>query len=874
MPPAASSESNPLPPSFAAWVHASLMPDYNRKAAAYWWAVVLLGAAVLAWSFGQLVALPLAEGAQVLGGVAIALLAGLFPVRIPKSKNSFAAGEIFIFLLLLLHGPAAAALAAGAEGFVGALRTSKRWTSRIASPMMAALAVFASGWGLQWMLAAMQRHGLTNDGLVVVAAMVFSLAYFTLNGLLLTAVPRLKRNEHLRLSDLLGLFGWVGIAYAGSAAVAALLYLAFRQSGLGVLAAMVPILGMLLATLHYYNRHLESQEATREALERAAAREAEVQAQVAEREAAAAARHLQELEASERRFHSAFTHASIGMALLSFEGRILQANGALRALLGIDDAELQSHGFRDFVADEDREALDRELLRVTALDFDAFAIELRCCDLAGREVWVALHCSFFSEPGSSAPCLILQVQDISARRSAEAGLHQIAFHDSLTGLPNRRRFGEQLAQVVALSQTGSRPGYAVMFLDFDRFKLINDSLGHGAGDEFLVQVARRIREQVRPHDVVARLGGDEFAILMHRVEGVDDAIALADRLMLALRRPFVVAGTEINTSASVGITTSDFDYRTPEDVLRDADIAMYKAKAGGKARYALFDASLHAEVSQRLRLEGELRRALDDGKIEVAYQPLFDLRSGSLAGFEALARWTHPELGVVGPDRFIPVAEESGLIVALTDSVLHQACKQLKTWQDSDPAFAGLTINVNLSGKDLANPALVARVTRALVEARLQPECLVLELTENILMELLETALPTLSELRSLGIALSVDDFGTGYSSLSHLSSLPIDSLKVDRSFIRTLRSGSKEAMVVRAIVNLGNSLGKRVIAEGIETDSQFAHLRDMGCQTGQGFHLSRPLMPPAVDALLERTLAGDLHLAPAEGRPRLAQLH
>ena len=859
-------------PPLGLWsrLHQALMPDYNRKAAVYWWAVVLLGTAALLYSVLGVAALPAADWVQIAVGMIIAMLAGMFPVRIPRSKNSFAAGEIFIFLLLLLHGPAAATLAAGGEAMVGAMRTSKRWTSRIASPAMAALAMFVAGSLLQMLLDALRRMALTNEGLLVVAVMLFSLVYFTFNTLLVTAVPRLKRNEPLQVSDLLGIFGWVGIAFAGSAAVAALLYLTFRQSGIGVLMAVVPVIALLLATLHYYYRQQEAHEAVREAASRAAEREAQAAAKAAEREAQAAARaaereaevaarHLQEIQASERRFHSAFTHASIGMALLSFEGRILQANAALRTLLGADDAMLRQHNFQDFVVEGDLDALNGQLVRVNDREFEAFELELRCHHHDSGEVWVAVHCSFFSEPGSTVPCLILQLQDISARRKAEAGLHQLAFNDTLTGLPNRRRFHEHLTQAVERARIEPKHRFAVMFLDFDRFKLINDSLGHSAGDEFLVQVSRRVQAKLRPHDIVARLGGDEFAILMQQFDNEHDVIVLADRLLQALREPFRVADTELNTSASIGITTSAIDYETPEDVLRDADIAMYKAKAAGKARYALFDVSLHTEVVHRLRLEGDLRRALADGELSVAYQPLFELATSRLTGFEALARWTHPEHGVVGPDRFIPIAEESGLIVPLTDFVLNRACRQLKEWQLADASFGALTMQVNLSGKDLGQTALVARVTRAIVAAGLQPQHLTLELTENILMERLETALPILVELRDLGIGLSVDDFGTGYSSLAHLSSLPINSLKVDRSFVRNLRAGSKESTVVRAIVHLGNSLGKQVVAEGIESASQFAQLREMGCQTGQGFHMSRPLTPEAVELLLERTLLGTM---------------
>jgi diguanylate cyclase (GGDEF)-like protein/PAS domain S-box-containing protein len=843
------------PPTLWARLHRALMPDYNRHVTVYWWTMVLLGVAALGYALWSVTTLPAPARAQVAAGVMIAMLAGTFPVRIPRATSSFAAGEIFIFLLLLLHGPAAATLAAGAETMVGALRTSKRWTSRIASPTISAVAMFVSGSLMQALRDTLQRRELNNEGWIVVAMMLFSLLFFMLNTLMVSTVLRLKRNERLQMSDLLSVFGWVGLAFAGSGAVAALLYLTYRQSGLGVLMAVLPIMAMLLATLHYYNRQQEAHDAMRDAAALAAEQAAQAAAQAAVREAEVTQRHMAELQASERRFHSAFTHASIGMALLSFEGRILQANAAMSELLGVGEEHLHERTFQAFVVDDDVAALDSQLSRVTEREFEAFGLELRCRHGAGQEVWAAVHCSFFSEPGSAVPCLILQVQDITARRLAEAGLHQLAFNDTLTGLPNRRRFHEHLSQAVEQARTAPTHRFAVMFLDFDRFKLINDSLGHRAGDEFLVQVSRRIHGELRPHDLVARLGGDEFAILMRQFETEQDVIALANRLLLSLREPFRVADTELNSSASIGITTSAVGYTTPEDVLRDADIAMYRAKAAGKARYAMFDVGLHAEVALRLRLEGDLRRAMGDAQISIAYQPLFDLASGRPIGFEALARWTHAEHGAVSPEQFIPIAEESGLIVPLTDLVLNQSCRQLKAWQLIDSRFADLTMQVNLSSKDLGQTGLVDRVTRAIAKAGLHPTHLTLELTENILMERLETALTILEQLRELGVGLSVDDFGTGYSSLAHLSSLPINSLKVDRSFVCNLRAGSKESMVVRTIVHLGHSLGKHVIAEGIETASQFAQLRDMGCQTGQGFHMSRPLTPQAVDLLLHSRL-------------------
>ncbi len=865
---------SPLPPVRpGAWgrLHALLMPDYNARASLYWWGVVVAGGAVLGaclWSLGRL---PWQAWAQVAAASALAVGAGLFPVRVPGTKHSYTAGEIFIFLLMLAMGPAAAVVAAAVEAFVGSWRSSRRWTSRLFSPASATLAMALAGLLLQTGLAALQARGVDGAAVLLAATMVASAAYFFVNALNVSGVMHLKRGErYFQPAGLFSDFRWVGLAYAGSASVATLLYVTWRTQGAGVLLVMVPLLAMLLVTLHYYFRQQEAHVALREASEGVAAREAAM----AEREAAAAARHLQELQASERRFHSAFTHASIGMALMDFDGRILQANRALAGLLGETEAGLEQRRFPDLVDAQDRAALEQQLGLAGAHDFESFTREVRCPHPDGSTVWLALNCSFFTEPDanfnpraaaapslpteaagaaagsavSGRPCLILQAQDVSARRRAEAGLEHLAFHDPLTGLPNRRRFHECLVSALARYKADPRRPWAVMFVDFDRFKLVNDSLGHGAGDDLLQQVARRVQEKLRPSDIVARLGGDEFAILAADIDHERDAVMLAERLMETLRQPFMLGDVELIATASIGITFSSIGYETAEDVLRDADTAMYKAKGAGKARYAIFDNTLHAAVSERLRLEGELRQAIAKGQLAVVYQPVFELGplpglgNGRLAGFEALVRWQHPKDGTLAPADFLPVAEESGLMLQLSDFVLHCACHQLRQWQLSDPRLAELTMSINLSAHDLAHPALVARVSRAIIEAGLRPQHLTLELTENILMSHIEGAVAKLDALRRLGVHLAVDDFGTGYSSLSHLSKLPIDSLKIDRSFIAHLQPGSDDAAVVGAIIQLGGSLRKAVVAEGIESASQMAQLRDLGCGFGQGFHMASPL--------------------------------
>jgi len=818
------------------------MPDYNRKATLYWWTMVLLGATALIYSMFVVHQLPIIVIMQVVAGGALAAIAGFFPVRIPGSKNSFVAGEIFIFLLLLMHGAPAATIAAAGEAFIGSYRSSKRWTSRIASPTMSALAMFGAGQLMTGLFGMMGTTNVNNPGLLLLAAMVVALVYFVTNTFFVSLVFTLKRSEPFNFGDFLGSFGSIGIAYGGSALIAALLFLTVQSSGLSVLLGALPVIAMLLTTVHYFMRQQEANDTVRKS-----------RIEAAEREAEQSTKHLAALRDSERRFHSAFTHASIGMALVSFEGRILQANAALSSLLGEPQGDtLVDQPFGAMLLESDLPILEREFTRIHSKEVDTFAVEVRCRHRSGTEIWAALHCGFFSEANSAAPCLIVQVQDVSARRNAESKLNHIAFHDGLTGLPNRGRFHTLLTQALAAANDDPARHFGVMFLDFDRFKLINDSMGHTAGDEFLVQVSRRIHDHVRPGDVVARLGGDEFAVLVHQVQTEQCATGLADRLQHILRQPLQIAGVSVSTSASIGITFSRLGYATPEDLLRDADIAMYRAKAAGKARYEVFDVNLHSEVADRLRLEADLRQALADGSLEIAYQPLFDLRKGTLRGFEALTRWNHPTMGAISPITFIPIAEETGLIIELTNMVLSRTCLQLRKWHMRDASLRELKMQVNISGNDLAHSELAERVERALREAGISPRMLTLELTENILMQRVEGVMGTLEALRRLGVGLAIDDFGTGYSSLSYLSSLPIDSLKIDRSFVKGMREGSKNAEIVRAIVALGGSLGKSVVAEGIETTSQFAQLQALGCENGQGFHLSRPLSPSEVEHLLD----------------------
>jgi len=839
-------------------LRARLMPDYGPAAATYWLALVGAGLLVLALAIHEVSGLPREALLQVLVGATTAALAGLFPVRLPGSKHSIAAGDVFVFLLLLLHGPAAAVLGAAAEAAVSSWRSSKRLTSRLASPASASIAIFACGLLFERALPLALEHGFSAAAVPVVLVMLFAVGYFFANTTLISAVVYLKRRRGPSAAEWFASFGWVGLSYAAAASVAGLLYLTAQSFGVPTLVITAPIIAMFVATLHYYFGQQEAND--RAARERLVA---------AEREAAQAARYMRELKSSERRFQSAFTHAAIGMALTDGDGCILQVNRALCVMLGHDEPGLVGRRLGEFADFTDADRLTDQLAAIGAQQMKSFVLEMRCLHRLGGEVWASFAAGFFDGADAGCPLLIFQVQDITARRLAEDRLQHIAYHDPLTDLANRTRFNDCLQRAIDRSRICGDYDFAVLFLDFDRFKLINDSLGHRSGDEFLVSVAKRIRDHVRPGDVVARLGGDEFAILSEGIELAGDAVALAERLQRVLRMPVQIGRNEISTSVSIGITFSGFGYTRPDEVLRDADIAMYKAKALGKDRCAVFDTGLHAQVTEQLHLEGELRRAVDAGQIALDYQPLYELQTGRLIAFEALARWNHPQRGVVLPSVFIPIAEEAGLVGALTQHLLERACAQLAAWHAAHPAAAELRMHLNVSGADLCSGGFSGRVTRTLSTYGLRPRHMVLEVSERLLMERLEASLATLEELAGLGVGVSVDDFGTGYSSLAYLSALPIASLKIDRSFVGRLQEGGENSEIVRAVITLGTALGKKVIAEGIENSAQLNRLRELGCEVGQGFHMSRPIGAGQADLLLAACRDLPPRLEPA--RPTLA---
>jgi diguanylate cyclase (GGDEF)-like protein/PAS domain S-box-containing protein len=558
-------------------------------------------------------------------------------------------------------------------------------------------------------------------------------------------------------------------------------------------------------------------------------------------------RQNRQLRRSEERFRSLVQNSVDVNMIVGADGTIAYESAAAERVLGVRVEDRLGQPALQIVHPEDRNFGDRLLADVMGTPGAQMSGELRArhADGSWRTIEAVLK-NLLDDPAVGG--VVVNYRDITTRKTLEEELRRQAFHDSLTGLANRALFADRLEH--ALARTG-RFGHpiAVLFIDLDDFKTVNDSLGHGEGDELLIAVGKRLVGAMRAGDTIARMGGDEFAVLVEDPTDAGAPVVVAQRLLATLEEPFERGAKELFVHASVGVAISTSKSQTADELLRDADVSMYTAKNNGKNRVEVFKPSMHAAALARLALKGDLERALARREFALLYQPIMNLGTGQVAGVEALLRWHHPRRGVVGPTEFIPVAEETGLIIPLGRWVLEQACRQAKAWDLETPK--PLTMSVNVSARQIQQPGFVDEVAQILAVTGLEPARLTLELTESVLMQDVEVTMATLGELKRLGVRLAIDDFGTGYSSLSYLRRFPIDELKIDRSFVATVNIGPEQSALVRSILKLGETLHLETVAEGIEEAEQLAELQTLGAGFGQGYYFAKPLTPEAISTLL-----------------------
>jgi diguanylate cyclase (GGDEF)-like protein/PAS domain S-box-containing protein len=799
--------------------------------------IIALGSSVFLFSLVKLLASPPPYSYLLLAIITI-LVGSRLGIKIPRIGGEITVSDTFLFLVLILYGGPEAIVLSGIEAFYTTTRFSKKYSTFFFNSAMMAFstAITASVLSYFFDVKTLLQNGLSEKFLICVCVIAL-VQYITNSGFAATAFA-LKKGEAL-WETWKTHYLWTSVTYfAGASAAGAIAKIVTANGWYGVIA-IAPIVIIIYFTYVIYLKNVQA---------------VATQAEQAERHLSELRESETQLRASEALFRGAFDHAA-GMALLSAHGRWIEVNDSLCALLGYSEAELLATGFQSIVHPDDLGPMITQLDKLTSKETSYCQIEQRYVHKNGHTIWALLSVTNVPDSLGNSSNLIFQIQDITDRKRAEEQLIHEAMHDGLTQLPNRTMFMDHLKISVERSKRRKDISFAVLFLDFDRFKVINDSLGHQIGDQLLIGIARRLEKILRPGDTVARLGGDEFTILLEDLTCMSEATNIAERIQVELSVPFNLGGHEVYTSVSIGIATSMTGYDHAAAVLRDADTAMYRAKSHGKARYEIFDQTMHAHASNLLQLETDLRRALEREELDVHYQPIITLETGCIRGFEALVRWHHPERGFVSPSEFIPIAEESLLINKIGLWVFTKACRQIKIWQEKFPQNPMLQVSVNLSGKQFIAPDLIGQIKRVIEETGVNPHCLKLEITESMMMANIDLVIETLEQLRALGLELSIDDFGTGYSSLSYLHRLPASTLKIDRSFVSRMNAEGENAEIVKTITSLARHLKMSVVAEGVETIEQMEQLREFGCEFGQGYYFSPAANVQKITELLENQL-------------------
>ncbi|MEO8465035.1 MAG: EAL domain-containing protein [Gammaproteobacteria bacterium] len=555
-----------------------------------------------------------------------------------------------------------------------------------------------------------------------------------------------------------------------------------------------------------------------------------------------------QLRESESRYSSTVELAAMGIAHIDLSGRFIWSNGRLREMLGYDNDELLKLTIWDISHPEDSNMADRDRPRLHAGEIETLALEKRCLRKDSTPIWVRITVATRRTGDDRLMYDVAIVDDITARKSVEARVKYLATHDELTSLANRTLFAELLDHAIETAERYDRR-CAVLFIDLDRFKIVNDSLGHDAGDLLLQEVASRLRACIRKSAVVGRLGGDEFVVLLEELPSTEVAADVARRILASMHAPFKIMGHECRVTVSIGIATYPDDAADAAALMKHADLAMYLAKDEGKNNFQVYSSNMSPMSVEHLELEMRLAHALERAEFSLQYQPRVDIATGQIRGAEALLRWSNPDLGAVPPARFIPLAEDTGLIVAIGKWAIRKACEQNVAWQKL--GLPEVVMSVNLSPRQFKDPTLLSGIVKVLEETGMRPDLLELEITETMIMNHVDIAAEKAAAMKALGVKLAIDDFGTGYSSLSQLKRFPIDTLKIDRAFVRDIPHRVDDTAITRAVVSLGKALGVRVIAEGVETAAQYEFLRDNGCDEIQGFYFSKPCHPDAFAELL-----------------------
>lgn len=765
----------------------------------------------------------------VLLAIFTVVLGSRVTIPIPRFKSHIAVSDTFIFLTLLLYGGEFAVILSAIEAFCSSWRfCNKKLTVFFNAATMAistsVVVLVLNGLGLNTH-SILHGHGSNQTNFVIALSMI-ALTQFVVNTSIATIYDSLKNSLPV-WETWKSKYIWTFFSYFIGAAGAGILIQLSDTVGVGIIFATFPVIIFVYLTYRMYMKNVE--------ISIQQAEQAEQYAKVMETQSDA-------LRESEERFRSAFNYAPIGIALVSSTGQWLKVNRALCEILGYSEDELIGVDFQSMIVPEDLGPTLVKLHELFSGKIPSCQLEHRYLHKSGAIVWASWSVSAASDSQSDNVRLIFQIQDITDKKQVEEKLQHEATHDALTGLPNRPLFMSRLAAALERRHEFADYKVSVLFIDLDRFKYVNDSLGHLAGDLLLKNISERLRECMRPSDLVARLGGDEFTILVEGVYDVDEVTGIAERIQAKFGIPFDLNGSEVYSSASIGILHASFNHRTSEDMMRDADTAMYQAKRAGKARHEVFDEKMFKAARETLRIETDLRRAVERSELSVVYQPIYSLETETIEGFESLARWNHAELGHISPSKFIPVAEEIGMIDRLCEFVLQTSCREIGSIQDLMPEGGKPTLSVNLSCKQFAQTALVRNIERILEANEFSPHLLKFEITESVFVEHQARAIEMLKQLRDTGIDINIDDFGTGYSNLSYLVKLPISTLKIDRSFVSMIDENGGNDEIVRAIVSLSKTLGLKVVAEGIETPAQLETLKQLGCESGQGFKLAAPM--------------------------------